>query len=330
MNFPMNHSSRIGRATACANIALAKYWGKIDEALNLPSVPSISITLDALVTETTVTVDATLERDIVVLDGTERTDGDATRATELLERVRALTGIRHFAHVATANRFPTASGLASSASGFAALATAAARAYGADLKLPELSAMARRSSASAARSLYGGFVELPAGLPGDDSLAARPLAVAEHWDVAVVIALATNARKKTGSRDGMLETARTSPYYDAWLQVAPLYAHEVRQGILARDLERVGRAMEASTYAMHASAWAARPAVRYAASATMTLLDVVDELRAQGTHAYATMDAGPHVKVLCAVADAMNVRAALEQSGAAVEVRIARPGPGVQ
>jgi diphosphomevalonate decarboxylase len=326
----MNDSSRIGRATACANIALAKYWGKIDEELNLPSVPSISITLDALVTETSVTLDAALDRDVVVLDGTTRVDGDATRAVEMLDRMRARTGSKEFARVETANRFPTASGLASSASGFAALATAAARAYGSDMKLPDLSAMARRSSASAARSLYGGFVELPAGLHGDDSLAARPLAAVDHWDVAVVIALATNARKKTGSRDGMLETARTSPYYEAWLQVAPLYAHEVREGVLARDLERVGRAMEGSTYAMHASAWAARPAVRYATSATMTLLDVVDELRATGTLAYATMDAGPHVKVLCAVADAASVSAALERSGATVEVRIARPGPGVQ
>jgi diphosphomevalonate decarboxylase len=321
--------SGIGHARACANIALAKYWGKVDEALNLPAVPSVSVTLDALVTETTITVDPALDGDVVELDGAARGGEDAARAVELLERVRAMAGVATRAHVETVNRFPTASGLASSASGFAALAAAAVRAYGVDASPAVLSAMARRSSASAARSIFGGFVELPAGAPGDDTLAARPLAPRDHWDVAVVIALASTTRKKTGSRDGMNETARTSPYYPAWLGVAPRYCHEVREGVLARDLERVGRAMEASTYAMHASAWAAVPAVRYARAATMTLLDAVEALRIAGTAAYATMDAGPHVKVLCMASDAPAVQRALEATGAAVEVRVARPGDGV-
>jgi diphosphomevalonate decarboxylase len=325
----MSSQPGVGHARACANIALAKYWGKVDEALNLPAVPSISITLDALVTETTVTLDRNADRDHVTLDGAESRGEDASRAVEMLERCRVLAGVSTRAVVASKNHFPTASGLASSASGFAALAAAASRAYGLALSHGELSAMARRSSASAARSLFGGFVELPAGLPGDDTLAARPLAPPEHWDVAVVIALASRGRKKTGSRDGMIDTARTSPYYAAWLGVAPLYAHSVREGILARDLVRVGEAMEASTYAMHASGWAALPSLRYSAPATFALLEVVDQLRADGIAAYATMDAGPHVKVLCARGDAERVASALRDSGSAVEVRIARPGPGV-
>jgi diphosphomevalonate decarboxylase len=146
----------------------------------------------------------------------------------------------------------------------------------------------------------------------------------------VVIALASLERKKTSSRDGMRETARTSPYYPAWLACAPLYFREVRDGVLARDLEKVGVAMEASTFAMHASALAARPAVRYYAAATATLLDCVEALRSEGVAAYSTMDAGPHVKVLCASADAERVAQALLDTRAAVDVRIARPGPGVE
>jgi diphosphomevalonate decarboxylase len=317
-------------ARACANIALAKYWGKSDEQFNLPAVPSISLTLDALVTETTVTPDASMARDVIVLDGKERSDDDATRAVELLDRVRARSGSKLYAKVESANQFPTASGLASSASGFAALATAACRAYGVDASLAELSAMARRSSASAARSLYGGFVELPAGVIGDDALAATPLAPIDHWDIAVVIALASKSRKKTPSRDGMLETARTSPHYGSWLACAPRYTHEIREGILARDLERVGRFMEASTFAFHASAWAAVPAVRYFAPATVTLLDAVEELRGNGVGAWATMDAGPHVKVFCLANDVQRVSEAMKATGAAIDVRVARPGPGVQ
>ncbi|MDP3275552.1 MAG: diphosphomevalonate decarboxylase [Deltaproteobacteria bacterium] len=318
-----------GRARACANIALAKYWGKSDETLNLPAVPSLSITLDALVTETVVTLDPGLFEDEVLFDGVVRSGDDATRAREMLGRIRERAGSAVCARVETVNHFPTASGLASSASGFAALAAAGASAYGVDAPLELLSAWARRSSASAARSLYGGFVELSAGLPGDDSLSARVVADAHHWDVCVVIALASLERKKTSSRDGMLETARTSPFYPAWLACAPGYFLEVREGVLARDLERVGEAMEASTFAMHASALAARPAVRYYAAATAVLLDCVESLRARGIAAYSTMDAGPHVKVLCMAGDALAVRDALVASGGAVDVRIARPGPGL-
>jgi hypothetical protein len=78
----------------------------------------------------------------------------------------------------------------------------------------------------------------------------------------VVIAMVTKAPKDIASRDGMRRTTRTSPYWDAWLACAPGYARTVREGIARRDLEAVGAAMEASTCAMHASAWAAVPAVR--------------------------------------------------------------------
>jgi diphosphomevalonate decarboxylase len=322
-------SEGTGRARACANIALAKYWGKSDVECNLPAVPSVSVTLDALVTETTVVLDPSLKSDEVSLDGSVRDGEDADRASELLQGMRRRAESAVHARVTSANHFPTASGLASSASGFAALAAASARAYGLALSDAHLSAIARRASASAARSLFGGFVELPAGVPGDDALAAFPIAPADHWDISVVIALATKARKKTGSRDGMNDTARTSPYYAAWVATAPETAREVREGILARDLQRVGEAMEASTYAMHASAWAARPAVRYARAATMTLLDAVEELRQDGIGAWATMDAGPHVKVLCATQSAERVAALLRSTGVTVDVLVARPGPGV-
>jgi diphosphomevalonate decarboxylase len=320
-------------AKAHANIALAKYWGKCDETLNLPAVPSLSITLDALLTETRVTLDPSLTQDQISLDGTARVGDDQDRATELLARLRLLAPepLRTvFAQIETVNHFPTASGLASSASGFAALAGAAAKAYQIEATAEQLSAWARRSSASAARSVYGGFVELAAGLVGDDSLAARSVAPAEHWDVCVVIALASLKRKKTSSRDGMLETAKTSPYYPAWLGCAPLYFQDVRSGVLARDLEKVGTAMEASTFAMHASALAARPSVRYYAASTATLLDTVDQLRSAKIQCFSTMDAGPHVKVLCERKDAEQVREAMVASGAAVDVRVARPGGAIE
>lgn len=323
-----------GYARACANIALAKYWGKCDEELNLPAVPSVSVTLDALVTETTVERDASLKADEVTLDGALQEGAAGRKVTALLDLVRARAGVSpedtaRFARVVSVNHFPAASGLASSASGFAALTAAGARAYGAEVPLEELSSLARRGSASAARSLFGGFVELPAGVPGDGSLSARQLHPSDWWDVRVVIALVTRAPKAVASRDGMRETARTSPYWSAWLACAPGYVHAVKEGIERRDIEAVGAAMEASTFAMHASAWAAVPAVRYVRGVTLDVLDRVEALRRDGTGAWATMDAGPHVKVLCAGADADRVAAALREASGVIDVRVARPGEGV-
>src|SRR4029079_17403737 len=80
-----------------------------------------------------------------------------------LDLVRARAGIRLPAEVATRNTVPTAGGLASSASGFAALAHAASRAAGLQLSPAELSVLARRGSGSAARSIFGGFVEMAPG-----------------------------------------------------------------------------------------------------------------------------------------------------------------------
>ncbi len=322
--------TRQGFARARANIALAKYWGKSDEALNLPAVPSVSVTLDALVTETTVTLDDTLTADRVTLDGSLRDGPESAKVCSVLDLLRARADTATHARVDSRNLFPSASGLASSASGFAALVGAGARAYGLDLSPTTLSRIARRGSASAARSIHGGFVALAAGVPGDDSLAAQQLRPASWWDLTVVIAVTTRAPKSLGSRTAMLHTSHTSPYDTAWRAVAPRYADAVRAAIEARDLEALGQATEASTFAMHANAWAAVPAVRYFRPVTVALLDRVEDLRRNGTGAWATMDAGPHVKVLCASVDAATVHDALVAVPNVVEVRIAHPGEGIE
>jgi diphosphomevalonate decarboxylase len=104
----------------------------------------------------------------------------------------------------------------------------------------------------------------------------------------------------------------------------------VKTALAARDLEALGAVMEASTFAMHACAWAAVPAVRYARGITLDLLDRVESLRREGVGAWATMDAGPHVKTLCAAADIDAVAGALREVPGVVDVLVARPGAGVE
>ena len=317
-------------ARARANIAVAKYWGKSDVKLNLPAVPSVSLTLDGLVTETTVAFDAALDTDEVRLDGREATEAEARRVVQLLDRVRRNAGLRLRARVDSRNDFPTAAGLASSASGFAALAAAATRAAGLKWNAKRLSALARQSSASAARSIFGGWAELPAGKKGDADLAGRQLHPQDWWDVRLVVAKAAAGPKKVGSTLGMERSRKTSPLYDAWVEKAPGLTRRIKRALRQRDLDALGQAMEQSTYSFHACAMSARPSVLYWQPTTIAVLRTVERLRERGTSAWATMDAGPHVKVLCHAADAAKVRRALTRTEGVLGTMIAKPGPGIE
>jgi len=318
------------RARACANIALAKYWGKADVKRNVPAVPSISMTLDQLVTETKVRFDPDLRADHVRLDGRRASTEEAARVVAMLDRVRKEARLRMHARVSSHNHFPTAAGLASSASGFAALAAAASAAAGLRSSPRALSALARASSASAARSVFGGFVELPAGRRGDSELAARPLAPPSHWNLRLIVAQTAPGPKKVGSTEGMERSRKTSPYYRAWLEEAPKWARKVKRAIKDRDLEGLGRAMEQSTLAFHCCAITATPPIFYWAPQTLTAIETVHGLRERGVSAWATMDAGPHVKTLCDASDATRVRQALDRTPGVTRTWVTKPGPGVE
>ena len=305
-------------AVAHPNIALSKYWGKREGTGNVPAVPSLSMTLEGLSTTTEVTFDAAIQADTLSIGGAAAPAG---RATELLDRVRAAAGIAARARVVSTNDFPTASGLASSASGFAALALAAVRAAGLDWSVERIAELARRSSASAARSLYGGFVEL-------DGETARPVAPRDHVDVRVLVCVTTEAAKDVSSREGMAETARRSPYYAAWLDTAPRIHVALRAALLARDVRRVGELAEESALAMHASAMAA--GIVYVSGATLEALKTVHALRRAGLLAYATMDAGPHLKCFVDARDSARARVELGRTPGVLRIIEASLGDGAR
>lgn len=283
----------VGKAIAHSNIALAKYWGKADTVRNLTAVPSLSLTLAALRTVTTVRFDPALDADELNLGGVLVTGRPLQRVSKLLDSVRAEAGLTTRASVESINDFPTAAGLASSASGFAALALAATRAAGLELSLEEVSALARAGSASAARSLFGGYVAL-----GARAESAERVLPGQDFPLEMLVAVTVSGEKETASTDGMGHTQSTSPYYAAWVQAAPALYEQVRDAVLARDFEALGPAVEQSALAMHASMLAARPALIYFAPATLRVMERVRAFRKRGGRAYFTMDAGPHVKVL--------------------------------
>ncbi|MET3512118.1 diphosphomevalonate decarboxylase [Plantibacter flavus] len=291
-------ASEDGRATALANpnIALVKYWGKRDEALILPWTGSLSLTLDAAPTTTTVRL--TDAADDVVLLGGRALEGTArSRVTRFIDLVRALADRDERVTVDSHNEIPTGAGLASSASGFAALALAASTAFGLDLDRRALSRLARRGSGSASRSIFDGIAVWHAGYDDESSFAeAVP---ARGLDLGMVLTVLDARAKSVSSRDGMRRTVDTSPYYPAWVERTPVELEEMLAAIARADFTAVGTIAERNAMRMHATMLGAEPPVRYWGPASVELLDLVANLRGDGLECYATMDAGPNVKILC-------------------------------
>lgn len=295
------------RAKAHSNIALAKYWGKSDIGRNMPAVPSLSMTLDGMYTETVVTFDPALSKDELVLNGRAASEKELVRVIRGLDLVRQEARTKLFARVQSRNNFPTASGLASSASGFAALVLAARAAAGLPDNPATSSAFARQCSASAARSIFGGFVALPLGAES-----AERVQVPHDFQVELLVAVTAEEAKAVGSTDGMAVTRETSPYYAPWVAHAPVLCAKATGALVAGDLATLGPLVEQSALLMHASMLGATPAIIYWSDTTLRVLHAVRKLRANGLNGYFTMDAGPHVKVLVNSAQAVLLANELE------------------
>lgn len=294
-----------GIARARPNIALVKYWGKRDTARNLPATGSISVTLDALWTTMRVTLDQPLPRDELTVDGRP--------APDLLPRVghcldAVLGADRPRARVASECNFPIAAGLASSASAFAALVVAADAAVGGGRPTAELARLAGRASGSAARSLYGGFVELA---NGENHIDVRTLLPAAAWPLRVLVAVTDESPKAVGSSEAMEISRRTSPFYGRWLgqQAADLDA--ARAAITARDFEAMAAVAEHNCLKMHSVMWASRPPLIYWNRVTIDCMETVRGLRAEGAEVFFTIDAGPQIKAVCTAESEPRVAAAL-------------------
>jgi diphosphomevalonate decarboxylase len=327
------------RATAIAhpNLALVKYWGKVDETLNLPANSSISITLGGATTITSVQFTAELARDRVVVNDQPADSGTSQRVSRHLDQIRALARTDLRAEVESRNDFPMAAGIASSASAFAALSLAGARAAGLELDRTQLSILARRGSGSACRSIHGGYVEWLQGEDDATSYAVQ-LAPADHWDLRVITVIVTREPKAISSSAGH-RAAWSSPFFGARLEGLNETLATVREAILVRDFAQLALTVEREAISMHAVAMTGRlpdaewmSGLYYWEPATLALIHAVQGWRRQGIPVCLTIDAGPNVHLICerGALNAVEERLApmLDELGAGVLV--SPPGRGVR
>jgi len=316
-------------ATACSNIAFIKYWGKRDFVLNLPLNDSISMNLSAAVTTTTVEWDSSLSQDEIYLEGERILDGRGVRISRYLDRIRK-DWYRMHARVVSVNSFPAGTGIASSASGFAALASAALGAFGEELPdETEMTRWARRGSGSACRSIQGGFVEWTAGTDDEGSVA-QQFCPADHWDLTDLVVLVSRTPKVISSSEGH-RIASSHPFMAARQELLPSRILALKGALAQRDFATFGEIVELEAMEVQAIMMSGQPPALYLQPATVALIHGVRAWREEDAiPVYFTLDAGPNMHVLCESKDAPEVRRRIEKLVPRAEILENRPGPPVR
>lgn len=307
----------VTRAIAHTNIALIKYWGKRPAAGNLPAVGSLSLTLDRFFTTTEI---EPAEQDSFHLEG----QSDNARVLQHIDYFRNLTGRDLHFKITSHNHVPTAAGLASSASGFAALTLGLAKAFGLDVSLQDLSRIARMGSGSAARSIFGGFAVMHAL---EDDAYAEAVSSPLTSQVAMLVVECGEGLKAISSRDAMNKVAKTSVFYQTFLDNHPRLLCEAMSAIQSSNLRSLGACMEQSTLQMHATMLGCDEPFWYFNRTTISVMSEVRKLREQGMDCFFTMDAGPHVKVLCPAQDAETLSQSLSSLDGVSRATICLAGP---
>jgi diphosphomevalonate decarboxylase len=311
-------------ARSHSNIAFIKYWGNRNAGLRLPENGSISMNLAGVDTVTTVRFDESLPADRLILNNSPKHDNTLTRASHHLDNIRRIAGVELRAEVRSQNNFPTGTGIASSASAFAALTLAGCSALGLDLDEPVISALARLGSGSACRSVPGGYVEWYAGYNHDSSYA-KSIAPASHWELIDLVAIVSREHKAVGSTGGHA-LAPTSPLQAARVADAERRLDQCRRAILERDFDSLAQVVEHDALIMHAVMMTSLPALIYWQPPTLRIVEAVRGWRADGIPACFTIDAGPNVHVITPAPYRERLSQALREIEGVQDVLTAKPG----
>jgi diphosphomevalonate decarboxylase len=307
---------------APANIAFIKYWGRINHELYIPSNNSISMNLSNCRTRTTVTFSGD-EEDLVEVkfygkdySKLDKSEAKVKNIYEQIQRIRELSSDSRKVIVKSENSFPADAGIASSASGFAALTGALLLLYGLEDKFTDKKEFSRQvrlcGSGSAVRSVYGGFVEFQMGDGSHEDSYAFQVAGENHWDLVDIVAVVNPEKKETSSSDGH-HLAETSPYFQTRLQEMQPRIIGLRKAIKQKDLSTLGLLIEEDSTSMHAVMMTSRPPIFYWAGESLEIMKNIRRWRGQeNLQAFYTLDAGANVHVICRKKDASKVTQKLE------------------
>lgn len=316
-------------AKAPANIALIKYWGKKNEALRIPENDNLSICLDKAFTITTVEFSESFKEDKVVIGKKEAQGVEKERVVKHLERIRKKAGIKLFAKVVSKNSFPTAAGLASSASGFAALTLASSKAAGLNLSEKDLSRLARLGSGSACRSISDGFVYWQGGDSNKTSFA-YSLYPPNYWQLRDLTIMIKKEKKKVSTTKGH-QLASDNPFLKARLGLVNKNIKKIKKAFKKKDFSLLGEVIESETLSLHSVMLTSQPALIYWQPATLAVMHRAISLREEGEiESYFTIDAGPNVHLICEKGQEKNLKKKIKKIKGVQKIIINKPSIGAR
>ena len=287
------------------NIALIKYWGKRNEELKLPMSSSLSYSSATLGTKTELQLNDA-DEDVVILNGNNIAN-DSVFYNNTINFVNLFRNTLHFDKrliIKTTNNIPTASGLASSASGFASLTLAINDFFDLNLNQKELSILARLGSGSACRSVVSAidktanFALWNKGVSenGFDSYAEKiNLPSVIENNLCMFIVKITDKKKDISSTDAMRMTIERSKKYSTWLKQTE---NDMLNIFNVKSFQEFGLIVENNSLLMHQ---AIRDAgMDYFLPKTYECIDFIKKLRKQEKlNVFCTIDAGANVKLVC-------------------------------
>ena len=280
------------KAIAHPNFALIKYWGKSDASNNLPDMSSISITIDTLFSTAKVSYDSTLKKDLWILNDIEQESLGQIKPT--MNYLKSFKPVKDFCVIESTNNFPTAAGLASSASGVASIVVAINELFNLNLSEKELINAAILGSGSAPRSLYSGFVYL-----NKKNYSCETILDSNQWPLKIIICQTSSDRKLVSSRDGMRISKSTSSYYKDWVNDQDNDIKKALKAIKMKDFDLLGEVSEDNCKKMHKVMETSSPPLIYRNATSHLCIQKIEEMKVNGIGIFYTIDAGPQVKIIC-------------------------------
>jgi diphosphomevalonate decarboxylase len=315
---------------ANANIALIKYWGKRDIHFFLPTKSSLSVTLDGLQTKTAITFND--KKDLIFCNGENSSQDFEKKTIQFLNLFRKQYNVKQFFKIDTQNLFPTAAGLASSASGFASLAFGVSKICDLNLSKKELSILARQGSGSASRSIFGGFAIWHKGEKSDGSDSfAQQVCAQNYWtEFRILVVVVDAKKKKISSREAMQKTIETSRFYNTWIKESEQKIPEIINAIKERSIKKLGMIAENDCLGMHKAINYSIPTIDYLKDSSHKIINIVKGLRKKNVNCYFTIDAGPNVKILCLEKDIEKIESKLGKGQGIKKTIRCKIGSGVK
>lgn len=287
-------------AQAPANIALIKYMGKKDKDNNIPDNPSLSYTLNNLLTNVMLETHSG-KKDFwepLEIPGALPFTLSVAAQTRFLGHLAHLKTYFNFSGgfiVRSSNNFPHSSGLASSASSFAALTKCACLALSelTQKPLPTVAIQAnlsRQGSGSSCRSFFS-----PWALWDDEQVNAIELPYPELVHQVIVI---SHDEKEVPSSEAH-QRIRTSPHYATRSERAKLNLETLLLAMQKKDWATAYHVCWDEFQDMHHLFTTCEKFFSYMSDKTNDVLSDLQNLwQREGDGPIITMDAGPNIHVL--------------------------------